>query len=88
MNEYWKDVKGYEGIYEASTTGHVRIKPGANSPEYVKKRGFVIPDLKYFTDKHNRLKCVFVKRDGSRHLTSPHRLVAWTFLPNPANLRE
>lgn len=31
MNEYWKDVKGYEGIYEASTTGHVRIKPGANS---------------------------------------------------------
>lgn len=88
MNEYWKDVKGYEGIYEASTTGHVRIKPGANSPEYVKKRGFVIPDLKYFADKHNRLKCVFVKRDGSRHLTSPHRLVAWTFLPNPANLRE
>lgn len=88
MTEYWKDVKGYEGIYEASTTGHVRIKPGANSPEYVKKRGFVIPDLKYFTDKHNRLKCVFVKRDGSRHLTSPHRLVAWTFLPNPANLRE
>lgn len=54
----------------------------------LKKRGFVIPDLKYFTDKHNRLKCVFVKRDGSRHLTSPHRLVAWTFLPNPANLRE
>ena len=34
------------------------------------------------------MKCVFVKRDGSRHLTSPHRLVAWTFLPNPANLRE
>lgn len=31
---------------------------------------------------------MFVKRDGSRHLTSPHRLVAWTFLPNPANLRE
>lgn len=87
-HEYWKDVRGYEGIYEVSTLGTVRIKEGANSEENVKKRGFVIPELKFFTDIHGRIKGVFVKKDGSRHLTSPHRLVAWTFLPNPMNLRE
>lgn len=28
MKESWKDIPGYEGIYEASTHGHIRSKEG------------------------------------------------------------
>ena len=86
--EIWRDAIGYEELYEVSNTGKLRIKNKANTPENIQKRGFQIPPLRIFVDKYNREKCVVVKKNGKLRYTSPHRLIAQTFIPNPNNLRE
>ena len=73
MEEVWKPVKGYEGLYEVSDMGHVRglksgrvLRPG-NSGRY----DFVV-----------------LVKDGKRKDLYVHRIVANTFIPNPNGLLE
>ena len=70
-NEVWKDVKGYEGLYEVSTMGRVKslrsgkiLKPAKN------KNGYLRVDL---------------YKDGKQKHFLVHRLVAEAFLGNPDN---
>ena len=74
MNETWKDITGYEGLYQVSDLGHVRslrngkvriLKPGRN------RSGHLIVGL-----------C----RNRKLRNFSLHRLVAKAFIPNPLNL--
>ena len=37
MSEIWKDVPGYEGLYQASNKGRVRSLVGWNGKEYIKR---------------------------------------------------
>lgn len=73
MNEIWKDVPGYEGLYSVSTKGRVyshKTKKylSAGNPESC--WGYVYVCL----NKHGKTKQF-----------SLHRLVAKTFIPNPDN---
>ena len=84
MNEEWKPVKGYEGLYEVSNLGRVRsISQGKIAkfrPEhkgrvlkpYQKKNGYLIVDLYYAPKK--------------KHHCHIHRLVAEAFIQNPKDL--
>lgn len=74
MNETWKDVKGYEGIYQVSDMGGVKRTSG--SEERI---------LKPYPDK-NGYKIVSLHRCGIRKVTKVHRLVGQCFIPNPTNL--
>lgn len=72
MNEIFKDVKGYEGLYEVSNYGNVRslytnkiLKPAT------KKRGYQYVNL--YKNKKGKMYQV-------------HRLVAESFIPNTNNL--
>ena len=71
--EIWKDIKGYEGIYQVSNLGRIKslkygkeviMKPKPNTHGYIRVS----------ITMHNKKKSIAV-----------HRLVAETFIPNPDN---
>lgn len=83
MEEVWKPIKGYEGIYEVSNHGRIkslqRIRNNKNGlitrktsirKPQVSRGGYLCVVLR----KYNDPKCYYV-----------HRLVASAFIPNPNN---
>ena len=72
--ETWKEIAGYEGIYEVSDQGRVKslwhgkekiLKPGKTTRGYLK---------------------VNLYKDGHRKPLLVHRLVSEAFIPNPQGL--
>lgn len=73
MEEEWRPVKGYEGLYEVSNMGRVR------SLYYGKSR-----ILKQGVDCHGYMH-VCLSKDGTCNTKRVHRLVATAFIQNPDN---
>lgn len=80
----WKDIKGFEGLYQISDCGEVKSlyrmrkgKSGADVP--VTER-----ILKYSIDKDGYHKVILMK-DGKMYYFRICRLVAEAFIPNPNN---
>lgn len=85
--EEWKDIEGYEGLYQISSEGRVksleRFRKGKhNSLVFVNEK-----ILKGVKDKDDYLKVILYK-EGKVKTHKIHRLVASAFLPNPDNLLE
>lgn len=77
MQEIWKDIEGYEGLYQVSNLGNVRSLNWA-------KRGIV---KNLYLKKQNRgYLHVELAKNGVRKSATVHRLVAMAFIPNPGNL--
>jgi hypothetical protein len=81
MEEIWKDIEGYEGLYQVSNLGRVRsldrlvtYKNGCNRMF----KGCV----KRLYKKENGYLSVNMSKDGIDKTYYVHRLVASTFLPN------
>ena len=73
VQEVWKDIEGYEGLYQISNFGRVK--------SFVKSR----PKIKSLSnDKDGYLLCVLNKLNKKRTF-KVHRLVAMSFIPNPEN---
>lgn len=72
MEEY-RDIKGYEGIYQVSNFGNVRRV-------YKKKKGFGIMKPINHSGGYSRLK---LRNKGNDKDVYIHRLVAEAFLENP-----
>lgn len=95
MEEVWKPVKGYEGLYEVSNTGKVRSRDRMTK---VTRNGetYLCPhkgtELKPGKRRHGYLGVMLYSKGG--HATrgfktfSVHRLVAEAFIPNPNGLPE
>ena len=77
MKEMWKDIPGYERLYQVSNLGNVR------SLNY--NRTGEIKLLKQSTNKHE-YKLVSLCKNGKTKTCKVHRLVAIAFIPNPNNL--
>lgn len=69
MREIWKDINGFEGLYQVSNLGRVRNKRIYLSQK-TNNKGYKLVDLY----KENKRKQLLV-----------HRLVAIAFVPNPQN---
>ena len=88
MREIWKDVKGFEGIYQVSNYGRVKaytklIKHSrVGYMRRIKERFLSICDNGY------GYKNVYFCVNGKRTVKYIHRLVAEAFLPNPQNYKE
>lgn len=83
MNEVWKDITGYEGLYQISNLGRVKALPrnipGAyNNREFIKKTG---------CDRYGYPQ-VGLSKNGKYSCKRIHQLVAMEFVPNPHNLKE
>lgn len=74
--QIWKDIPGYEGLYQVSNTGRVRsLNYNRTGKSKVRKQN---------TDKRG-YKRVNLCKDGKNKIYSIHRLVALAFIPNPNN---
>ncbi len=82
LREQWKDVIGYEGLYEVSSLGRVRAL--GNGGSNISRRRI----LYQHTDKRQGYKTVALYKGNGQKRISVHRLVAMAFIPNPLNKRE
>lgn len=79
--ELWKDIKGYEGLYQVSNEGNVRsvdriVQVERNGSQFEQcRKGRIIRQL---ARRHGYL-AVFLYKDGERIQVSVHRLVAEAF---------
>lgn len=80
MQEIWKDIEGYEGLYQVSNLGRVRALPKR------KWNGRVWCDCKgYYKKQSNNgsgYLIVNLKKGGNQKNYLVHRLVAMTFIAN------
>jgi len=81
--EIWKDIDGYEGIYQVSNMGRVK------SLERLSIQKHLVPEkiLNGFIHGYG-YPVVDLYKDGVRKRYYVHRLVATAFVPNPRNLNE
>ena len=87
MEEIWKDVVGYEGLYQVSNLGRVRstTREVIHSSGMVQHRNGKILSV----DKGEKgYLSVYLYREGKKKFYGIHRLVAQAFLPNPNNLPQ
>jgi len=76
MRIIWKDILGYEGIYQVSNTGMVKSLNYSNT----KKPRILKQSLTY--DGYPK---ILLSKDGKRTNYDVHVLVARAFVPNPLN---
>lgn len=85
MQEIWKDIQGYEGLYQVSNWGKVKslthkvkYKDGRN----ITHKGKTLKPRIY----NNYYGVVLYKERNKAYLI--HRLVAETFIKNPLNKKQ
>lgn len=79
--EIWKDVKGYEGLYQVSSEGRVKALPKMSGSCYRKEK-ILKTQNRLTKDGYCRAN---LQKDGKAKDTRVNRLVAETFIPNPEN---
>lgn len=87
INEIWKDIIDYEGLYQVSNLGRIKslsriITDKNDYPKTIKEHYMVGSD-----NGHGYLT-VMLSKNGRRVRKYIHRLVAQAFIPNPQNLPE
>lgn len=81
--EIWRDIKGFEGLYQISNKGRVK------SVERYSIQKHLIAEKFLHIDHIQSGYCdVSLYINGKRHHRKVHRLVAEAFIPNPNNLPE
>ena len=87
MEEIWKDIEGYEGLYQVSNLGNIkslsRLSPSRdgiliNLPEKIIKLGIRARGYVTVTLSNNRVRKAYYV----------HRLVALHFISNPSSLPD
>ena len=89
MTEEWRDIEGYEGIYQVSNLGRVRSldhkarhRSRTGNEFEVTYKGRIRKQV----PNENGYSIVMVKNGGKSRALKVHRLVAQAFIPNPDNL--
>ena len=80
MIEEWKDIEGYEGIYQISNLGRVKSLDRLDSSNHRLKG-----NIRKFGTSPNGYVNIALFKQGKRDVFTVHRLVAETFILNPEN---
>ena len=84
--EIWRDIEGYEGMYQVSNEGRVRSLDRTITFKDGRKRIFKGQILKQqLANNYNK---VDLQINKYKHSFNVHRLVAAAFIPNPENLSD
>lgn len=85
--EEWRDIEGYEGLYQVSSEGRVKSLERDNNGKNQYggctmrlKEKILRPWHNGTNDKHLRIE---LRKDGKRNIPLIHILVAKAFVPNP-----
>ena len=76
MEEIWKDIKGYEGVYQVSNYGKAKALAKYNSKGVLLKE----KDVKLGTNQYGYLR-FNVTKEGKQKTLHIHRVVMETFNP-------
>ena len=84
MEEIWKDIAGYEGIYQVSNMGQVKslerfVFSKKNGGQYVHVKELIMWPQKTQTGYYR----IVLNKEGVGKKYKVHRLVAEAFIPNP-----
>ena len=83
MSEIWKDIEGYESLYQVSNLGRVKSLARNTGNQYANADRI----LKQKVCKTGYMSVGLVKDKRQKHFFV-HRLVAMAFIPNPDNLPQ
>lgn len=88
MAEIWKDIKGYENLYEISN--HGRIRTHKNKTTWTERHGTRHWKQIYLKEKNPKGRdCrVALWKDGNVKDWLVHRLVAYAFIPNTDKAKD
>lgn len=83
MEEVWKPIKGYEGIYEVSNYGRIKSLQRIRN----NKNGLITLKTSIRKPQVSRggYLCVILRKHNDPKYHYVHRLVASAFIPNPNN---
>ena len=86
MQEIWKDIKGYEGLYQVSNLGRVKcLSRRIGNKHKCNIRIQQENRIKKPCVKDNKYLYVSLTKDGQRNNKYIHRLVAEAFIPRSEN---
>lgn len=83
MRIIWKDIKGFEGLYQISNTGDV--KSLARYKNHYSKKVYVPECIRKPGKDKNGYLIIPLNLKGKKYMRKIHRLVAEAFIPNPDN---
>lgn len=90
--EEWKDIKGYEGLYQVSDKGRVkslaRLSKRINPKTYRGTTILIGEKILKQSCQTNGYNVVVLVKEGIGIQKTVHRLVAEAFIPNPDNKPE
>ncbi len=87
MEEEWRPVVGYEGLYEVSNLGRIRTVEHYCFRGRYNQKSLVEPRIRVLNEKSGYLK-VNLSKGSKRETLLVHRLVAEAFIPNPEGLPQ
>lgn len=92
MNEIWKDIPQYEGLYQVSNYGRVksvgRYKEFKRNDCHTIIKEWIPERIKAQNTNNCGYQYVQLYKNNKRKKEYVHRLVAMAFLPNPDNLPQ
>lgn len=92
MEEIWRDVKGYEGLYQVSNLGRVKSLERFKKTRKNKngRNGYIHmqESIRIPTKDYKGYLRLTLCKEGKQKPFRVHRLVAQAFIPNPNNLPQ
>lgn len=85
-SEEWRDIPGYEGLYQASSFGRIRSVPHQIKANKDGGTRYTCASIKKSAQGWHGYMWVSLCKDGKSKTHSIHKLVATTFIKNPDNL--
>lgn len=87
--EIWKDINGFEGLYQVSNFGNIKSLPklvkGSRRGGYMTKEKILKPQ---YGSNGRTYTHVCLRKNGKTFIKEIHRIVAQHFIPNPNNLPQ